>query len=61
MPVRYSALRCTNSSKEGYCCTTFAQDPNSRQKWIDAIGILDWNLQNQLYCTRLVSKHTNVL
>jgi len=24
-----SALRCTSSNKEGYCCT-FAQDANSR-------------------------------
>jgi len=32
-------LQNANSNKKGYCCTTFAQDPNSRQKWIDAAGI----------------------
>ncbi|EGI70008.1 PREDICTED: THAP domain-containing protein 5-like isoform X1 [Acromyrmex echinatior] len=42
MPAGCSAPKCTNSNKDGYCCTTFAQDPNLRQKWIDAAGIPDW-------------------
>jgi len=40
MSARCSAPRCTNSNKKGYCCTTFAQDPNLRQKRI-AAGIPD--------------------
>jgi len=42
MPAGCSAPKCTNSNKDGYCCTTFAQDPNLRQKWIDAAGVPDW-------------------
>ncbi|XP_071629547.1 uncharacterized protein [Temnothorax longispinosus] len=43
MPGRCSAPRCTNSNKEGFCLTTFTQDPKLRQEWIDAAGIPDWN------------------
>ncbi|KYM96854.1 hypothetical protein ALC62_12465 [Cyphomyrmex costatus] len=42
MPSRCSAPRCTNSNKDGYCCVTFAQDPELRRKWIDAVRITDW-------------------
>ncbi|KAG5305683.1 ECH1 protein, partial [Acromyrmex insinuator] len=42
MPTTCSAPRCTNSNKDGYCCTMFAQDPKLKQKWIDAAGIPDW-------------------
>ncbi|XP_018369549.1 PREDICTED: THAP domain-containing protein 2-like [Trachymyrmex cornetzi] len=42
MPTTCSAPRCTNSNKNGYCCTMFAQDPKLKQKWIDAAGIPDW-------------------
>ena len=44
MPTTCSAPRCTNSNKDGYCCTMFAQDPKLKQKWIDAAGIPDWKL-----------------
>ena len=50
MPARCSAPRC-NSNKEGCCCTTFAQDPNWKQKWIDAVGIPNWKpLKLALLC-----------
>lgn len=42
MPSKCSAPRCTNSNKDGYCCVKFAQDPELRQKWIDAAGIQNW-------------------
>jgi len=33
--------KCANFNKDEYCCT-FAQDPNLRQKWINAARIPDW-------------------
>ncbi|KYN50225.1 hypothetical protein ALC62_04153 [Cyphomyrmex costatus] len=42
MSFRCSVPKCTNSNKDGYCCVTFAQDPELRRKWIDAVGIADW-------------------
>ncbi|XP_071580644.1 uncharacterized protein [Temnothorax nylanderi] len=42
MPSGCCAPRCTNSNKDGYCLTTLDQDPELKQKWIDAAGEPDW-------------------
>ncbi|XP_018337481.1 PREDICTED: uncharacterized protein LOC108745685 [Trachymyrmex septentrionalis] len=49
------------------CCTIFAQDPNLRQKWINAVGIPDWKpsksavvhfFSSELFCAKKIMKDT---
>ncbi|XP_036148194.1 uncharacterized protein LOC118647430 isoform X2 [Monomorium pharaonis] len=42
MSNRCCAPRCTNSNKNRYALTKLGEDPQLRQKWIDAVGKPNW-------------------